>query len=97
MRLWRSDGAALHVAAGEDPGWSLALPARPGLGPTPGGMAWLEPVTGAPGVWLEVAGRDGDDLRQAAPRVLALVAALLESERQRAHVAEELAGRYEEI
>lgn len=60
-------------------------------------MAWLEPVPGAPGLWLEVAGRNEQDLRQAAPRVLSLVAALLDSERQRAYVAEELAGRYEEI
>jgi sigma-B regulation protein RsbU (phosphoserine phosphatase) len=70
--------------------------------PTPGGLAWLEPVPGAQGVWLEVgsvrAGRAGeDDLRQAAPRILSVVSALLESERQRAYVAEELAGRYEEI
>jgi sigma-B regulation protein RsbU (phosphoserine phosphatase) len=97
VRLWRSDGTGVHLAAGEDPGWSLTAPARPGLASTPGGMAWLEPVTGAPGLWLEVAGRDEHDLRQAAPRVLSLVAALLESERQRAYVAEELAGRYEEI
>ncbi len=97
MRLWRSDGSDLHLAGGEDPGWSLTPPARPGLGSTPGGVAWLQPVTGAPGLWLEVAGQDEHALRQAAPRVLSLVAALLESERQRAYVAEELAGRYEEI
>ena len=95
--MWRANGNAVHLAAGEDPGWSLTLPARPGLSPTPGGIAWLQPVTGAPGLWLEVAGQDQEDLRQAAPRVLLLVAALLESERQRAYVAEELAGRYEEI
>lgn len=97
MRLWRSDGSALQLTAGEDPGWSLSRPARPGLTPTPGGVAWLEPVTGAVGLWLEVAGQDEHDLREAAPRVLSLVAALLESERQRAQVAEELAGRYQEI
>ncbi|HEV8176599.1 MAG TPA: GAF domain-containing protein, partial [Gemmatimonadales bacterium] len=97
MRLWRSDGSALQLTAGEDPGWSPTRPARPGLSPTPGGVAWLEPVTGAVGLWLEVTGQNEQDLRAAAPRVLSLVAALLESERQRAHVAEELAGRYEEI
>lgn len=97
MRLWRTDGSGLHLAAGEDPGWLPTRPARPGLASTPGGVAWLEPVTGAVGLWLEVAGQDQHDLRQAAPRVLSLVAALLESERQRVHVAEELAGRYEEI
>jgi sigma-B regulation protein RsbU (phosphoserine phosphatase) len=65
-------------------------------------VAWLEPVNGAPGLWLEVgsmrSAADGEaDLRQAAPRILSVVSALLESERQRAYVAEELAGRYEEI
>src|SRR3970282_1541265 len=58
VRLWRSDGSGLHLAAGEDPGWSLPAPARPGLGRTPGGLAWLEPVAGPPGLWLEVAGQD---------------------------------------
>ena len=37
MRLWRSDGPTLRLAAGADPGWSLARPVRPGLSPTPGG------------------------------------------------------------
>jgi phosphoserine phosphatase RsbU/P len=102
VRLWRSDGRNLRVAAGADPGWSLGLPARPGLVPTPGGVAWLEPVTGAAGVWLEIgamrtAPQGEEELRRAAPRILSVVSALLESERQRAYVAEELAGRYEEI
>ena len=101
MRLWRSDQRRLLIAAGSDPGWSLDVPAGAGLISTPGGQAWLEPIRG-PGVWLELAALDatsGEEsrLRQAAPRVLSLVSALLESERQRAYVAEELAGRYEEI
>lgn len=102
MRLWRSDGHSLGIVGGTDPGWSLTPPAGSGLTTTPAGPAWLEPVNGAPGLWLEVgstgaSSRGEDHLRHAAPRVLSLVAALLESERQRAHVAEELAGRYEEI
>ena len=97
MRLWRSDGRVFHLAAGSDPGWSLASPVSPGLAPTPGGTAWLEPVPGAQGVWLEIGAQSEDELRLAAPRVLSLVTALLDAERQRAHVAEELAGRYEEI
>ena len=102
MRLWRSDGHNLRIAGGADPGWTLVLPVRAGLVPTPGGVAWLEPVTGAQGVWMEVGAMHAapdaeEDLRQAVPRILSIVSALLESERQRAHVAEELAGRYEEI
>jgi phosphoserine phosphatase RsbU/P len=102
VRLWHSDGRNLRIAAGTDPGWSLGPPAEPGLVPTPGGVAWLQPITGAQGVWLEVgasgaAPKAEEDLRRAAPRILSVVSALLESERQRAYVAEELAGRYEEI
>ncbi len=64
---------------------------------TPGGPAWLEPLPGGNGFWLEITGERPEELGQAAPRVLPIVAALLEAERQRALVAEELAGRYEEI
>jgi sigma-B regulation protein RsbU (phosphoserine phosphatase) len=92
VRLWRSDGRALRLAAGADPGWALATPGRAGTLATPSGSAWLEPVPGAQGIWIEVAGEN-----QAAQRVVPLVAALLEAERQRAYIAEELAGRYEEI
>ena len=102
MRLWRSDGARLRVAAGSDPGWPLDPPGSAGFTGTPGGVAWLQPVHGAPGMWLEVGSLDrkagaAEDLKLAASRIQALVGALLESERQRAYVAEELAGRYEEI
>ena len=102
VRLWRLDGRTLRIAAGIDPGWFLDPPGGAGLTPTPEGLAWLEPVHGAPGMWLEVgtlgtSSRDGDHLTLAALRIRSLVEALLESERQRASVAEELAGRYEEI
>jgi phosphoserine phosphatase RsbU/P len=102
VRLWHVDGQALRLSAGVHPGWSLDRPDATGLTTTPGGLAWLEPLDGEPGLWLEVgalspAQLNGEHLREAAPRVLSLVAALLDAERQRAHVAEELAGRYEEI
>ena len=101
MRLWRSDGQSLRIAGGSDPGWSLTPPAGAGLATTPGGPAWLEPLNGAGDLWLEIgtldASRSQESLGRAAPRILSLVAALLESERQRTYVAEELAGRYEEI
>jgi sigma-B regulation protein RsbU (phosphoserine phosphatase) len=97
VRLWRADHGTLRVAGGVDPGWSLPLPDRAGLADTTEGRAWLQPVPGAPGVWLEVADSGTGGLERAAQRVIPVVGALLDSERQRAHVAEELAGRYEEI
>ncbi len=101
MRLWRMDGDGLRLAGGVDPGWALGSPLAAGMATTPEGVAWLEPVHGAQGLWLEVGTHQPSQpparLKEAAPRVLALVSALLESERQRAYVAEELAGRYEEI
>jgi phosphoserine phosphatase RsbU/P len=93
VRLWRSDGRTLRPAGGSDPGWSLAIPASAGMTATPAGPVWLGPVPGSQGLWVEVGGEN----ERAAERVVPLVAALLESERQRAYVAEELAGRYEEI
>jgi phosphoserine phosphatase RsbU/P len=93
VRLWRSDGLTLRLAGGPDPGWSLPAPANPGATATPGGSVWLEPVPGSQGIWIEVAA----DHEAVVERVVPLLGALLESERQRAHVADELAGRYEEI
>lgn len=57
----------------------------------------MEPVDGVQGYWLEVAGRSDDEARGIAMRMIPVVSAVLEAERQRAYVAEELAGRYEEI
>jgi phosphoserine phosphatase RsbU/P len=93
VRLWRADGGTLRPASGRGPVGSLPTPAKPGLTSTPLGPAWLEPVPGSQGLWVEV----GSENDQAAERIVPVVAALLESERQRAYVAEELAGRYEEI
>jgi phosphoserine phosphatase RsbU/P len=97
VRLWRAREQKLQLAAGSDPGWSLPTPEAAGLTSTPEGTSWLEPVEGASGYWLELGGGTEDDLRRAAPRVGPIVGALLDAERQRAYVAEELAGRYEEI
>jgi phosphoserine phosphatase RsbU/P len=97
VRLWRADHRSLRVVAGPDPGWGLEVPAQAGLTDTSDGPAWLQPVTGAPGVWLEIGEGDAAGLERAASRVTPVIGALLESERQRAYVAEELAGRYEEI
>lgn len=96
MRLWRFDGRGLRLSAGAEPGWAPAVPHSAGTVETPGGPAWLAPVSGVDGFWLEVGG-DGTGPRETADRVLPLVAALLAAERERAFAAEELASRYEEI
>ena len=97
MRLWRTHDGQLQLAAGTDPGWSLPAPQRSGLVPTPEGSSWLEPLDDGSGHWLELAGASGEGLRQAGARILPILSAVLEAEQQRARVAEELAGRYEEI
>ena len=88
MRLWRSHEGKLQLAAGNDPGWSLPVPDTAGPRRSPEGACWLEPVEGGPGHWLELAGGSEDELRRAAPRVMPIVAAMLDAERQRAFVAD---------
>ena len=58
---------------------------------------WLEPLSEVEGFWLEVSGPSEDELPAAAAALLPLVGALLEAERQRAFLSEELTSRYEEI
>ncbi|HUR96334.1 MAG TPA: GAF domain-containing SpoIIE family protein phosphatase [Gemmatimonadales bacterium] len=97
VRLWRFDGRALKAAAGSDPGTAPAVPRQTGLTPTPAGTVWLEPIGELEGFWLEVGGLPDRELTTAASRVMPIIAALLDVERQRAFLAEELTSRYEEI
>jgi sigma-B regulation protein RsbU (phosphoserine phosphatase) len=101
LRVWRipADGGAVRVLAGaQDMTWT---PPANGQGQgarrieTPEGAAWLEPVLGADGVWLEVGdGSRGGEERAALARV---VSEWLASESETARVAAELSERYEEI
>ena len=97
VRLWHADSGLLRLAGGADPGWSLPVPGQAGLVETLQGPSWLQPVPSVANLWLEIGSGDPAALEQTAHRIAPVVSALLESERQRAHVAEELAGRYEEI
>ena len=97
VRLWRWDGRALKLAAGSDPGSAPGLPHAGGVTTTAWGTVWLEPVSEVEGFWLEVGGLAEAELPATAARLLPLVAALLDAERQRAFLAEELTSRYEEI
>jgi phosphoserine phosphatase RsbU/P len=73
------------------------VPRSPGLVSTPAGPAWLEPVAEVDGHWLEISGGTEDELSKASARILPIVEALLDAERQRAFLSEELTSRYEEI
>ena len=97
VRLWRYDGRGLKVAGGRDPGWAPPIPRTPALVPTPTGAVWLEAIDGVEGFWIEVDAGGEEQSRDGAAKAAPVVAALLDSERQRAFMAEELAGRYEEI
>ena len=101
VRLWRFDGRALKLAGGlaggGDPGWSPPIPREAGPVPTPDGSVWLAPVDALDGFWVEVDAGDEARSRSAADRVLPIVGAVLETERQRGLMAEELASRYQEI
>jgi phosphoserine phosphatase RsbU/P len=97
VRLWRFDGRALRLAAGPDPGTAPAVPRAIGRTATPGGTIWLEPVGEIEGFWLEVGGIAESELQPAAARIMPLIGALLDADRQRAFLTEERTSRYEEI
>jgi phosphoserine phosphatase RsbU/P len=98
VRLWRFDGRGLKVAGGGgDPGWSPTIPRAAGPVPTPTGSVWLTPVGNFEGFWVEVDAGGEEQSRSAAARVVPIVSALLDTERQRGFMAEELASRYQEI
>lgn len=93
LRLWRLDGDRWQLVAGEPAG--LDVPRAP-RGAEGNAACWLA-LRGSPGLFLEVvsppdAGRD-----DTARHVLAVVQAVLESERATAALSGELAARYEEI
>jgi sigma-B regulation protein RsbU (phosphoserine phosphatase) len=97
VRLWRFDGRRLRIAAGGDPGWAAPIPRAAGLVPTPTGSVRLDPVPGVQGYWVETSLGDQGASESVAALVRPIVGALVDAERQRAFLAEELASRYEEI
>jgi sigma-B regulation protein RsbU (phosphoserine phosphatase) len=64
---------------------------------TPDGRAAVHALRGVEGFWLELHGAEEAVLARAAGAVVAAVSAIVGAEWQRARVADELAGRYEEI
>ncbi|MBA2627678.1 MAG: SpoIIE family protein phosphatase, partial [Gemmatimonadales bacterium] len=97
LRVWRFDGKRLRPAAGGDPGWTPPVPRAAGLVPTPTGAVWLAPVPGIQGFWIELGTDDEARAAAACLDVMPFVSLVLDGARERAALAEELAGRYEEI
>ena len=81
----------------DEPGWAPSLPLTAGPVATPRGAAWLDELPEAPGVWFSLEDLPEATAREAAERIRPLLTAVLQSERKAVRVAEELAGRYEEI
>ena len=97
VRLWRSDGSRLRLAAGGDPGAVPPAPAGTGLTEGPDGTSWLVPVPDVHGFWLEVDTTDAAEAQDVARHILPLIAIVLDAARERSLLSEELASRYEEI
>lgn len=101
LRVWRSDGAALHAVAGEPAatpplnGQGAALADEPRRVDSPEGPVWLQPVREMAGIWLEVG--DGPATAEERDALTRVVGAWFAAESETARVAAELSERYEEI
>ncbi len=103
MRLWRVEAGRVRALGREDGAWwpdgdlsgsaghRIEVPGR--------GAAWLEPVPGVPGNWLQLGpGALDDATRERHARSAAAVLGRgLAAERESAQVTGELMNRYEEI
>jgi sigma-B regulation protein RsbU (phosphoserine phosphatase) len=89
----------VRVLSGERGAWWPELEGGPHAIDTPHGGAWLEPVPGNSGTWLQLGPDSTPDATRAERARAAAVAVgeLLGGEREAAQVAAELANRYEEI
>jgi len=105
--VWHVEGRTVRALAGTPASADWAPPlngadqGRQDAGrklDTPAGPAWLEPVSGANGVWLEIRGKGKGHRASPPPHDLAdIVGSVLGAERDAAQVAAELSERYEEI
>jgi sigma-B regulation protein RsbU (phosphoserine phosphatase) len=102
VRLWRSEAGRVRAIAlsGEHGAWWPELEGDAGHAiATRSGAAWLEPIPGASGTWVQL-GPDDSDAATRPRRARSAAQILAEAygaEREAGQVAAELAGRYEEI
>jgi len=103
VRLWRAEGGLVRAVGSEEgawwPGAELTGAAGRGVGLPDGRAAWLEPVPGAPDIWLELGPDSSDDstLARRARSAAVVVARSLAGQRESTQSATELLLRYEEI
>jgi len=102
VRLWRSEAGRVRAIAlsGEHGAWWPELDGDDGhVITTRKGGAWLEPVPGVPGTWVQLGPDDsGADSRPARARAAAaVVGEVIGSEREAGLITAELSVRYEEI
>jgi len=102
VRLWRSEAGRVRAIAlsGEHGAWWPELEGDAGhVITTRAGGAWLEPVPGVAGLWVQL----GPDRSEAATRparggaCAAVLAEVYAADREHAMAAAELSARYEEI
>ncbi|HEX5817779.1 MAG TPA: SpoIIE family protein phosphatase [Gemmatimonadales bacterium] len=87
----------LRCVAGPAPRFNPTPPAADGFAETAGGRAlWLSP-RGVSSFWVELSGAHDERLERVAAQMMPVLASMLQGEWHRARLAEELAGRYEEI
>lgn len=102
MRLWRNEAGRVRATAlsGEHGAWWPELEGDAGHAiAARGGEAWLEPIPGVAGTWVQL-GPDRSDPAtrpRRARAAAALVAEGFDAERELGQIAGELATRYEEI
>jgi len=100
--VWRQEAERQRAIAlsGEHGAWWPQLEGKEGHAiRTPKGSAWLEPVPGVPGTWVQL-GPDKSKEKtrpQRAKPAAQIVADALGSEREAGQMTAELAARYEEI
>ena len=103
MRLWGAEAGRVRAPGPEESAWwpDAALNGAAGRNITlpDGRPAWLEPVPGIPGTWLQLGPDSSDEATRArrARSAAVVVGSALAGERESAAAAAELTIRYEEI
>jgi len=103
VRLWRAEAGRVRALGPEEGAWwpdaQLSGTSGHALRLPDGRAAWLEPVPGANGTWLQLGPDEGDQETRArrARAAAGVVGIALAADRESAQITAELMVRYEEI